>query len=208
MNWLEYAESIGVLGALGTGLWQLRQNNAGNRRRDEDARTERSLKLHHDIVAEGATHEAFHELSVWLREHGTERFGATTWYLLSDDDFAANGLMVRRGNEDRHFRHVYTVLWFFERTEIALSHGLVNQEVLLESIGYHIWWWDELFRELKHPKARSSLSRLADKARTWAVNEGVADNWHKGCLTDFNLQGPRTMRDESGQPAAPSPSAV
>ena len=191
MDWIDFAESIGILGALAVGLWQLRQSNADSRRRDEDARTERSLQLHNDIVAEGATHEAFHELSVFLREEGSTRYGATTWYLLNDEDFSGRGLMAQRGSDDRHFRHVYTVLWFFERAEIALKYGLVNEKVLLHSVGYHIWWWNELLLDLHHPKAMDSLERLAIRAAEWASAEGVLDDWKSRCSTDFNLQPPR-----------------
>lgn len=193
LDWFDVAESVGVLGALAIGIWQLRQGNIDSRRRDEDIRTERSLKLHTDIVAEGATHEAFHELSVFLRERGTEQFGTTTWYLLTDNDFFDAGLMVNRGNDGRYFRHVYTVLWFFERAEIALKRGLVNEDVLFHSIGYHIWWWNELFIDLQHPKARGSLHRLAQKTTTWAKEEQVLDDWQSRCSTDFNLRPPRGL---------------
>lgn len=189
MNLLGLIDSIGITGALLAALWQLYRANRDNRQRDADRRTERSLALYEAVVAEGSTYEAFHRLSVFLRREGTRMVGATTWRLLQDHDLEPGGLL---DPSDRHnetpFADLYSVLWFFERVEISLDKGLVDREVLMQTLGFHFWWWGQLLCHLHGPKASSAIHHLSVEAQEWASAKGHLHDWRRRCQHDFDGQ--------------------
>jgi hypothetical protein len=62
-----------------------------------------------------------------------------------------------------------SVLWYFERTEAALSRGLLEDDLLHKLLGRHIVWWDEVIRRDSSESMRPALARLGDWA--WAYSE-------------------------------------
>src|SRR5690606_8546256 len=132
--------SLGTFGALCAAIWQLHLGVKGDRERDEDARLERSLQLFDEVVAAGGTAEAFHRLSVALRQQGTIRAGRTSWYCLSDVHLDSGGFFdVKSAEWGQLFADLYTVLWCFERVETALEHKIVTRDVLMSTLGFHFW---------------------------------------------------------------------
>jgi hypothetical protein len=62
-----------------------------------------------------------------------------------------------------------SVLWYFERTEAALSRGLLEDDLLHKLLGRHIVWWDEAILRDSSESMRPALERLGDWA--WAYSE-------------------------------------
>jgi hypothetical protein len=187
MDLFSALSSLATAGALIAAIWQVRQGVTDARARDEDRRVERALVLYQSVVAEGATYEGFHRLSVLLRRLGSARFATTTWYVLSDSDLATGGCLDP-GEESREqaFADLYTVLWFFERSRISVHRGLVNPDVLMSTLGFHFWWWGQILHELRGPKATEAVRELAQQARLWAETNGCLEDWMSRCSTDFN----------------------
>lgn len=179
--------SFATVGALLAALWQLRRTAKDARMRDEDRRVERALKMYENVVSEGATFEAFHRLSLLLRDVGSRNYKKTTWHVLSDKDLDTGGLLdPRQKKREQEYADLYAVLWFFERAAIALRRGLVSKDILMESVGFHFWWWGQILRNLQSPKASVSVRELASLARLWAIENNLYEEWRKRCLNDFN----------------------
>lgn len=197
MDLFELINAMGIIGALGVGAFQTWRAAQDARERDEDQRTERALELYRDLVVEGDTAAAFHRLSLALRRRGTECFGVTTWLLLSDEDFNSGGILdPMAAGSDSPFEDLYRVLWYFERVEVALHHHLVNEDVLMRTIGFHCWWWGELLRDVRAPKATAAIQALAPRAERWARSSGDYTNWIGRCASDFGGSGPRNGSPE------------
>lgn len=187
MDLLGVINSIGVTGALLAAIWQLRASNTSARERDEAQRTERALNLYKDLVAEGPTAEAFHRLSVFLRREGSAAGGRTSWRLISNADLDAGGLLDPNAREKEGlFADLYTVMWFFERTEISLTSRIVNRELLMQSLGFHFWWWGQILGTLDAPKASTAIRNLAIDAQDWASQTDTLDRWRSRCASDFD----------------------
>lgn len=211
MVFFEFINSVGTFGALCAAVWQLWRGRKDARARDGDRRVERALEMFDDVVAGGETAEAFHRLSVALRAHGSERHGVSTWHRLQDSDLTAGRFLdAEREERDRLFADLYTVLWFFERVDIALQRQLVDDDVLMQTLGFHFWWWGQVLLNLDGPKASASIHRLSLAAERWAAGNGMLDDWHRRCLTDFDGSGPKQRRMGDRQTAtadgaSPSP---
>lgn len=192
---LELVNSLGIIGALCVASFQTWRAARDARKRDEDHRTERALDLYRDLVVEGDTAAAFHRLSLELRRRGSRTHGGTTWMLLSDADFAEGGVLDPGLPEsDSPFEDLYRVLWFFERVHTSLDHHLVDRDVLMRTIGFHIWWWSQLLINVSTPKATRSLRYLAPLAEEWARSAGEHSTWVDRCRTDFAGEGPCSFR--------------
>lgn len=195
--------SIATAGALLAALWQLRMGVLDGRQRDTDRRVARALTLYQDIVAEGATHEGFHRLSVLLRRLGSGEHKITTWHVLQNGDLGSGGCLdPADASREQAFADLYAVMWFFERCEIALERGLVDRHVLFQTIGFHFWWWGEVLRDLTDPKASDSVHRLAARSREWAAQSGVLHDWERRCISDF-AGGPCASQLPSSPPSTP-----
>ncbi len=191
MDWFDYVNSAGIIGALVSGAYQTRKLAAEARQRDSDRRTERSLELYRDLVVDGDTANAFHRLSVLLRQTGTEKYGKTTWYIVQESDFESGGLFdPAEIGMDTPFQDFYRVLWFFERAYTSMQSYLVDADTLFQTTGFHCWWWGQLLRDVTSPKATYSLRQLAPNAAAWAVMHGEYDRWVSHCMTDFDGHGP------------------
>ncbi len=189
--WLDYVNSVGIVGALGVAVVQTQRLVLDTRKRDEDRRVERALELYRDLVVEGDTATAFDQLSVLLRTEGAKRFHVKTWLLVDDSEFETGGLLDPTvPGLGTTFQNIYRVLWFFERVETALSFDLVADQVMFRTIGYHCWWWGQLLRNVHSPKAAAALHGLAPKAAEWAATSGVYDEWVARCANDFDGAGP------------------
>lgn len=187
MAWYDVVNAVGVSGALGVGAYQATRAVHDARVRDQDRRTERALTLYRDLVAEGATASAFHRLSLMLRRLGAASSGGTTWQLLNDADFGSAGALdPAEPALEAPFEDLYRVLWFFERVDTALAYGLLDEDVLFETIGFHCWWWAQLLRNVHSPKASGSLHQLGPRAARWAHDAGRLETWKSHCQTDFN----------------------
>ena len=126
-----------------------------------------------------------------LRHLGSEKYGFTTWVRLSDIDFQTGGILdPNKTGADVPFEDLYRVLWFFERVEIALDRKIVKPDVLMQTIGFHCWWWNELLAHIEAPKATAALRSIGPTAREWAANTRQLDDWVSRCKTDFNGGGP------------------
>lgn len=199
MDWVGGIESVGIVGALLVSAYQTWRMANEERKRDADRRTERSLELYRDLVVEGDTAAAFHRLSVRLRDEGSSEYGTTTWLCPRDSDFdpgkvldpAAPGIASP-------FEDLYRVLWFFERVDRSLEHGLVDRHVLFSTIGFHCWWWASILWHIEEPKAKASLAGLGRMTRDWAEDEGVLPDWERRCEFDFNGAGPRLGGRKAG----------
>lgn len=179
--------SLATVGALVAALWQLRRGVQDGRSRDEARRVERALEMYQSVIAEGATHDAFHRLSVLLRRIGTMETGCTTWHVLRDEDLTTGGILDPQDvSKEQAFADLYAVIWFFERCELTLRRGLVSEDVLFETLGFHFWWWGQVLLELKGPKASQSVHRLAVRSTEWARQAEVLSDWVSRCTTDFN----------------------
>lgn len=190
MTIFDVASSIATVGALLAAIWQLRRQVADGRRRDQDRRVERAIELYEAVVAEGQTHEAFHRLSLLLRRIGSEKYGKTTWKILSDKDIEAGGeLDPRNTNREQAYADLYAILWFFERCKMSLRREIVSEDILMETLGFHFWWWGELLRDLKGPKSVHAVHDLAERSRMWASREGLIQDWIVRCADDFNGSG-------------------
>ena len=198
MPWLELTNAVGIVGALLVAAWQTYRSAQDARKRDEDARTERALAFHNDLVFDGETAAGFHRLSVLLRNRGSERHGSTTWLLLSDEDFHAGGILdpCAEGSKTA-FQDLYLVLWFFERVETALKYGLVNEQVLFDTIGFHCWWWDQMLRHVHAPKATGAIHSLGPRVTSWAEREDKHELWVSRCMTDFGGGAPMQVAREA-----------
>lgn len=189
---IDAISSLAIIGGLGIGVIQLQRSIADARARDRDRRVERALELYRDLVVDGETAAAFHRLSVFLRRRGTALYGVTTWFLLGNKDLEVGGLLDPEAAEgDTEFRDLYQVLWFLERVETSADKGLVDADVLMQTIGFHCWWWAEMLRDVSAPKAIRAVKSLGPKARAWAVRTGEFKRWADSCRTDFG-GGPAT----------------
>lgn len=187
VKYFEAISSIATVGAVLAALWQLRLGLIDGRARDDDRRVERALALYEDLVSEGATYEGFHRLSILLRQIGSSKHGVTTWHVVTDADLGPGGELDPANRErERAFADLYAVLWFFERCKLSLSRGLVSEDVLLETVGFHFWWWGQVLRGLHGPKASMAVHDLAARAEAWAAEQGVLDDWRSRCGTDFD----------------------
>lgn len=208
MFWFELINAVSVAGALVAAAWQVSRSVRDARARDQDRRTERALELYQDVVADGATAEAFHRLSVQLRHSGSRAHGFTTWHLLSDDDFDAGGLLdPAQDGKPSPFADLYSVLWYFERVENSLTFGLVDREVLFSTIGFHCWWWAQLLQDVRRPKASHSVRRLGAQVEEWGTANGQHAAWSEHCTDDFGGHGPVPLGTTAGPGAARSAAA-
>jgi hypothetical protein len=181
-------------------LWQLRQGVLDGRARDEDRRVERALDLYESLVAQGATYEGFHRLSIFLRRLGTHERGITTWHVVSDGDLDAGGCLDPAERErEQPFADLYAVLWFFERCKTALDRSLVSEDVLMSTVGFHFWWWGQILRDLRGPKATAAVHELAAKATTWAATNKELSDWQACCRTDFDGGPQRSALEPTGR---------
>lgn len=194
MDTWELVNTVGIMGALITAAVQVHRAARDAKQRDAERRVERALQLYSDLVVDGATADAFHRLSVLLRQLGSERHGKTTWLLLDDRQFDTGGILDPLKDE-RHapFEDLYRVLWYFERVDTALNRGLVDKDVLFETIGFHCWWWAQLLRSVKSPKATAAITALGPRASDWAKAAGEYATWVAKCSNDFDGHGPTTI---------------
>lgn len=189
LDWVSLVNTAGILGALGVGAYQLRRSVQDARERDRERRVERALELYRDLVGDGETARAFHRLSVFLRDQGAKDTGG--WYLLKDSDFTESGLLSPEDpRPDAPFADLYRVMWFFERVLVTTTRGLVDRDVWLETIGFHCWWWGQLLRQLKAPKAAAALHQLAMESESWSreAERRTTDSlqyWASHCQEDF-----------------------
>lgn len=191
MDWLSSINAAAIVAAVLISAYQTWRAARDARKRDNDRRTERALELYRDLVVEGDTAAAFHRLSVLLRRTGSARFEGTTWVMLKDDDFDAGGLLDPNAEgTDTPFEDLYRVLWFFERVHTSMHEGLVDETVLMRTIGFHCWWWGNLLHHVTAPKATLALRGIAPRATQWAGSEGVLADWTQRCSTDFDGNGP------------------
>lgn len=185
-NWVPSIEAAAVVGALLLSGYQTRRLAKDSRHRDEERRIELALNFYRDLVVDGDTAKAFHRLSVRLRKVGTAKFTAMTWYLPDDSDLQPGGLMDPNAEgEGVLFADLYRVMWYFERANIALVHGLIDRDVFFEAAGFHVWWWNQILRSVREPKAMSSLRALAEAVEEWALNKEQLHDWKARCETDF-----------------------
>lgn len=192
MDWINAVGQLATAGALIAAIWQLRQGVIDARLRDRDRRVERALGYYESVVAEGETQRAFHRLSVALRLQGSKDHGMTTWHVVYDRDLEAEGFLdPTDAGKTQLFADTYAVLWLFERCELALHRQIVDRDMLMETLGFHFWWWSQMMRGLQSPKAAAAVHRLGTMARTWADDRGRLDEWHARCATDFEGAGPR-----------------
>lgn len=191
--------AIATVGALAAAIWQLWVGNRDRRDAEQSTRSDRAMKLFDEVVAGGDTAKAFHELSVYLRKLGTGESGEVTWYLAQDHDLSQAGVFSPAQRESEiAFANLYTVLWFFERVDGSLQSRVIDPETCYRTLGFHIWWWDQLLRGVSTPKARAALTVLADWATRQAESKGQLDNWIARCSSDFAGGG----ADERGTGAA------
>lgn len=192
MDWINAIGQLATAGALLAAIWQLRKGVIDGRQRDSDRRVERALGYYESVVAEGETQRAFHRLSVALRMQGSQDHGSTTWHVVSDADLRAGGLLdPTDAAKTQLFADTYAVLWLFERCELALSRNIVDRAVLMETLGFHFWWWAQMMRGLRGPKAAASVHCLGGMATNWAHEQGLLEDWHQRCSGDFDAGGPR-----------------
>lgn len=193
-EWFDAVASLATLGALAAAIWQLWVANKERRETEQSTRADRAMKLYEEVVAGGATAIAFHALSLYLRRIGSSNpGGSVTWRVATDADLGEHGIFSpsERSTEDA-FANLYTVLWFFERVDASLLSNVVDPAATYRSVGFHIWWWNQLLLGLEAPKSRGSLTRLAAWVTELARDEGVLDEWMRRCATDFD-QGPPTL---------------
>jgi hypothetical protein len=187
VGWFDYINSAGIIGALILGALQTRKLGKEARARDADRRIERALEFYRDLVVDGDTANAFHRLSVMLRHKGTKVFRRTTWFVMTDQEFEAGGLLDPSATGiNTPFEDFYRVIWYFERVDNALQFGLVNPDVFFRTVGFHCWWWGHLLGQIKSPKAIRSLHQLGPRAAEWAQREQLFETWWSHCVTDFN----------------------
>jgi len=194
MSLSEIADIInaaGVIGALGVAGYQTRRLVLDARSRDEDVRTERALSFYRDLVVDGDTAQSFHRMSVLLRRTGTAAHGFTTWSVIGDEALQRGGLLDPEDSAlEGPFQDLYQVLWFFERVDRALQFGLVHEDVLFSTVGFHCWWWGQLLRRLDGPKAAKSIRELGPRAARWAARNDELDRWLEHCPSDFDGGAP------------------
>lgn len=172
-SWFNYLNSAALIGALLVGAFQIRRLALDARERDRDRQTERALELYRDLVVTGDTASAFHRLSVLLRHKGSARHRGTTWYLMDDGGFQEGGMLdPSQVGPNTPFEDIYRVLWYFERVEISLRFNLVRADVLFSSIGFHIWWWGQILRNIHEPKSVQGLRQLEPLVVEWAKKHG------------------------------------
>ncbi|MFT4158123.1 MAG: hypothetical protein QM630_09410 [Microbacterium sp.] len=194
--WFDVLASVATVGALVAAIYQLWIANRDRRDSERSLRAERAMRLYEEVVAGGYTAVSFHELSLYLRKHGSEMLhdGDVTWHVVSDADLRAGGLLSPSSEaREKAFANLYTVMWFFERASASLEAHVVDDSSCFRALGFHIWWWDQLLRDLSEPKARAALGRLAVWVTSKAHAEGVLDDWVGRCATDFD-GGPPILR--------------
>lgn len=191
-GWTDWIQSIVVVGALLIAGYQTRLLVRDFRKRDHDLRVERALNMYRDLVIEGDASSAFHRLSVLLRNQGFRQFRTVAWKLPEDSDLNSGGLMdPTLEGSDTPFADLYRVMWYFERAHIAVEQNLIDKSVFFEAAGFHIWWWNQILRDLNAPKAMGSLRSSAADVTNWARNAGKLEEWRDRCNADFN-GGPAT----------------
>ncbi len=189
-GWFEAIAAIATVGALGAAIWQLWVGNRDRRDSEQSTRADRAMKLFEEVVAGGDTAKAFHELSLYLRRLGSDG-GVVTWYLADDDDLQGEGVFSpAQPTSEEAFAKLYTVLWFFERVQGSLASKVIDPSACFRTTGFHIWWWDQLLRDVNLPKASSALSELGRWVTAEAAASGELEMWHTKCATDFGGGGP------------------
>lgn len=177
--------SVATVGGLGAAIWQLYVGNRDRRANEQSHRAERAMRLFEDVVAGTPTAEAFRALSVYLRNAGSTP-GTVAWYLPSDADLTGEGVFAPSdpGREEA-YANLYTVLWFFERAEASMESNVVDPKAMFKSLGFHMWWWGQVLRDLHAPTPKVSLERLALRAEEAAAISGELDQWSVRCDGDF-----------------------
>jgi hypothetical protein len=187
VDWVGSVETAAVVGALLISGYQTRRLVTDSRQRDRERRVELALNLYRDLVVDGDTANAFHRLSVALRKQGSATHRIMTWYLPVNQDINPGGLMDPNADGATVlFADLYRVMWYFERANTALNNDLIDREVFFEAAGFHVWWWDQILRNIDAPKAMSALRDLAGKVSFWAVERELLNEWRSKCLTDFD----------------------
>lgn len=179
--------AIGIVGALLFSSLEVRSRAQQERKRDQEERQRLSLDLHRDMTLDGDTAAAFHRLSLILRGEGTATYGRATWRLLTDSDLAPGGLLDQ-SDPDRELAYTSfaRTLWFFQRSEMAVSQGLAAEATFYELCGFHVWWWNQAYREIHGPTALTFVRSLSARVETWARASGQLDEWKSRCAFDFD----------------------
>jgi hypothetical protein len=199
MNILALVETVALLGALifsalQTLLLRRDQNERMRQRREEAA-----LELHHDLAIDGEAAAAFRRLSVSLRAAGMSKYHTATWLTLSDRDREPGGMLDHSspGNE-QNYADLYRVLWFFERAYTFAKLDLVDADLLFSLAGFHIWWWNQILREVRQPTVMEKVIDLGIKAEAFAQRDNRLSNWQQRCSSDFNNAGPLRLQTTVG----------
>lgn len=179
--------SMATAGGLFAAIWQLWVGNRDRRKSENSVRAERAMHMYEEVVAGGPVADAFHDLSVFLHEVGSAEFEVPTWHVAKDIDFSNGGIFSTETKaQGEAFRDLFTVLWFFERVASARASQVIDSDACYRSMGYHIWWWDQILYEMHAPKARKQLRELATWVTELAKSDGQLLDWQARCMTDFD----------------------
>lgn len=132
-----------------------------------------------------AVGEAFQPGSCWQPSF-SELLGSS-WHLPSAGSSESRGRLDLYGDvpvETVPLQDLYLVLWQFERVAGAWSQGLLDEGLLLELIGPHAAWWNELLGRVSdsdtiHRRALRELAgdviRLRPELEGWAQADFGSD---------------------------------
>jgi hypothetical protein len=183
----DWIQAVAVVVALLVAAYQTRLLLVDSRKRESAARVARALDMYRDLIVDGDTAVAFHRVSVRLRHEGWKRHAVATWRLPEKGDLGPEGLMDPTDNSPESlFADFYRIIWYFERANLAITNSLIDREVFFKAAGFHVWWWNEIMRNVDGPKAMAGLRALASEVESWAHSEGVLADWESRCTMDFN----------------------
>jgi hypothetical protein len=191
--------ALAACGAAGAAMWGLRYGKGLIDSAVRDRQVDRSVSYHADLTTGevGAARNRFSRLMfrVGERAFGPESCWRPTWDSLLPAEVGVNKDVHRsrflghypsdmNGCEGQSPLHdLRLVLWCFERIDESRRHkSLIDEQLLVSLIGYHVAWWDLLCRRLE-PVSGAHLYSLRQLA-TWMEEQ----NWRSDVRNDYRRQ--------------------
>jgi hypothetical protein len=187
-------QTLGVLAAIAFSTYQIILLRKDANRRECQRREETALQLHRDITMDGEAAAGCRRLSLSLRARGMQIYGTETWSLVLEEDFNPGGLLDSSSPENQqNYADVYRTMWYFERVYTVERSDLVDSDLLFSLIGFHVWWWNQILRNVRHPVVMRKVIELGHRSEVWAASQGRLQDWVQRCRNDFDNAGAKAL---------------
>jgi hypothetical protein len=169
-------QAVGLVVALSLAVLTLTRDRS-------DRKVDRTLSIHQEFVS-GDVGDARDRLHKHLSRGEGNKFKRAGRLQLRDDP----SLNIYDSlSTETPFSDCGLLLRFFERAEITLRAGLVDDELFLELLGRHATWWGEALSLDRHARPKLAVHCLADWAETRAhPSRDYYVKWRNSLARDFD----------------------